>query len=426
MSDTPQNVYYDTTGKTDEKSVASTSSSSSSSSDSKDEETAEDIEKKEEEEQQKEDEEEEEEFHPHKGKIMGIKPYTQISEVSWHKSYDNPTGTGKAELHYSTEDKEEFIKYVYKGVSCKLKLRRSNEKQFTATGLEEIDLTEEEIVEREHYPTKEQLEEISVAESLEKLEEGKEEKTQEDKEKEAEENKPYIRSDGDGGIYGFVTDVTHDSKGTELEIKDWGYCLEDDTKELSFNNMLRSQIIEEVIKSYGLVPAVDFTGLKDDMISWTNVTSSGSGDSSDDGTGSINADGSMTEDQVWEIASTFSYAGIGTNHDPEKAWEMIGTKKGSSADCYDCTAWLYYVYNFKVGIPARDICYHSDYASSGSHHTIQYFKNNQWIDPPEYDKITTNLKVIKSRNKSQDHICRTPPSGGSIPSYDRCPHSSNG
>lgn len=385
--------------------------------------TEEELKKQEEEKQKKEDEEKEEEFHPHKGKIMQIKPYTQISSFSYDKSYDNPTGSGKVEIHYTKDEMEEAKKYIYKGVSCKAKIRRSTDELFSSSGIEEYDLDEGEIHIREHYPTKEQLDEIKSAKDLDRLEKGLPETP--DEEEKADETKPYTRSDKDGGIYGFVTDVSHDQMGTELEIKDWGLCLEDNTKKLSFNNMLRSQILTEVIKSYGLVPAVDFTGLRDDMITWSNVTSSGN-DSDDDGTGNLNADGSMTEEEVWDIACTFNYAGIGTDHDPEKAWEMIGTRKGSSADCYDCTAWLYYVYNFKVGIPARDICYHSDYASSGSHHTIQLYRNGKWEDPLEYDNMTTNLKVIKSRSKSGDHVCRTPPSGGSIPPYSKCPHSSNG
>ena len=390
------------------------------------EETADDVLKRQQEQRQKESEEKEEEFHPHKGKIMAIKPYTQISSLSWDKSYDNPTGSSKVNIHYNKNDRDELIKFVYKGASCKAKIRRSNEPQFTPTGIEEYDLSEEEIREREHYPTKEQLEEIGIAEDLDELvNESDNNKTAEEKEQEeAEKNKPYTRQDGDGGIYGFITDVTHDDKGTELEIKDWGYCLEDKTKKLSFSNMNRSKILEEVIKTYGLVPVVDFTGLKDDMITWTNVTGSGSGN--DDGTGSVTGDGSMTEEQAWQIASTFVYNHGTSTHDPQEAWDTLGDRNGGGVDCYSCTAWLYYVFNMKVGIPARDICYHSDYANSGSHHTIQLFKNNQWIDPPEYSNLTTNLKVISSRNKSEDHVCRSPPSGGSIPPYSRCPHSSNG
>lgn len=243
------------------------------------EETAEDIRQKQKEEEQKENEEEEEEFHVHKGKIMGIKQYTQISSLSWDKSYDNPTANCNVKLHYTDEDREKLTKYVYKGVSCKAKIRRSNEEQFATTGLEEYGLDEDGIHEREHYPTKEQLEELGVAEDLERLVSEDERSIEERKKDEAEENKPYTRQDGDAGIYGFVTDVTHDDSGTELEIKDWGYCLEDNTKKLSFNNMLRSQILEEVIKSYGLVPVVDFTGLKDDSISWTNISNGGGGSS---------------------------------------------------------------------------------------------------------------------------------------------------
>jgi hypothetical protein len=176
----------------------------------------------------------------------------------------------------------------------------------------------------------------------------------------------------------------------------------------------------------GLVPVIDTTGLADNIIDWSTTKESSKDKEGDSGSFSLSSDGSMTEEQVWEIARTFHYQGIGTNHDPQKAWDMIGTKKGASGDCYDITAWMYYVFNMKVGIPARDICYHSDYARSGSHHTIQLYRNGTWEDPSGYDGMTTNLKVIKSRDKSKDHISREPPNGGTIPPYKKCPHSSNG
>ena len=87
---------------------------------------------------------------------------------------------------------------------------------------------------------------------------------------------PYSRYNDDDTVYGFVTEVTHDQKGTEVEIKDWGLCLEENRIELGFQNMHRSQIMEEVIKTYGLVPLVDFTGMPDDIISSDNSTSSSS------------------------------------------------------------------------------------------------------------------------------------------------------
>ena len=88
---------------------------------------------------------------------------------------------------------------------------------------------------------------------------------------------PYSRYHSDDTVYGFVTEVSHDQKGTEIEIKDWGYCLEENHIELGFENMLRSEIMCEVIKTYGLVPIVDLSGLNDDTISWNNQVSHSSG-----------------------------------------------------------------------------------------------------------------------------------------------------
>ena len=158
MPDKPHESYQDTTGKTDEHSTLEKSQSSSSS--ETEEESADDIKNKEKEEQEKEDKEKEEEFHPHKGKIMGIKQYTQISSLGWDKSYDSPTSSAKVKIHYNKNDTENFVKFIYKGASCKAKIRRSNEPQFATTGIEEYGLSEEEIRQREHYPTKEQLEEV--------------------------------------------------------------------------------------------------------------------------------------------------------------------------------------------------------------------------------------------------------------------------
>ena len=287
--------YQDTTGKSDESSVTHTGTSQT------DKVSEDEQKKKEEQEKEKEDTEKEEEFHPHKGKIMGIKAYTQIESVNWDKSYDNPTGTSKTKIVYNKDDTKENNKFIYKGASCKVKIRRSNDSQFATTGIEEYGLSEEEIVEREHYPTKEQLEDVGILKAQEELANQDLDKSELEKaQDEAFENMPYSRSDGDAGLYGFITDVTHEDKGTELEIKDWGYCLEDDTKELSFSNMYRSQILIEVIKSYGLVPVVDFTGLKDDVISWSNVTQTEETTTNNQGNDST----SLTQSSEWDDSTT--------------------------------------------------------------------------------------------------------------------------
>ena len=242
----------------------------------------------EEEDENKASEEEDEEpiFHPHKGKIMQILQYIDISSLSFDKSYEEPTGSGKVELPLSLDDS----KYIYDGVSCKLKVRRDTDRQFSDTGLEEIFKKEEDIHLREHYPTTEML--IDNQSLFE------------EKEFVSEDYKDWdvvstlvSRSASDDGLYGFVTEVNRSQSGSEISLKDWGYCLEDTTIELSFSGMLRSQVIEEVAKSYGLVPIVDLSGLDDDVVgSWTNKKTMGGGATSSDE--SSNSD--LNESSEWD------------------------------------------------------------------------------------------------------------------------------
>lgn len=145
---------------------------------------------------------------------------------------------------------------------------------------------------------------------------------------------PHSRYALDDTVYGFITEVTHDQKGTEVEIKDWGYCLEDNTIELGFDNMPRSQVMEEVIKSYGLVPIVDFTGLRDDTISWNNSTSNSS--SSNTGGGG-NITGSSGSEKIDALAKEI----IGSETDPHKRMELIHNyvSKETTYEGYECTRY---------------------------------------------------------------------------------------
>lgn len=97
-------------------------------------------------------------FTPHKGKIMEIRPYKEIGSVSFDKSYDSPTGTGNVEILYSSKD----YRFIYKGVAMKMKLRRSCDSEWSATGLEEPDYEEYEKFFKEHIPTDELLKELGL------------------------------------------------------------------------------------------------------------------------------------------------------------------------------------------------------------------------------------------------------------------------
>ncbi len=221
------------------------------------------------------------------------------------------------------------------------------------------------------------------------------------------------------GLYhslnGWITEEKFTKDGTELSLNDYGKLLEVEDK-LTYENMYRSKILEEVIKTAGLIPVVDFTDLQDDVISWTSKSSSGND-------GSAHGDGSMTIDQAKAAFKSFSYGGFST-HDPTEAWNAY--EKGQrSFDCYGATAWWYHVLNFKVGIIARDICYPSAHSRiSGTHHTIQIKQNGSWQDPSDYySGGNSSLGIIHSR--TQDQVCRDPPSGNSTPAYVKCKWSKN-
>ena len=321
------------------------------------------------------------------GKIIEINGFTQISSLSWDKSYDNPTGTCQLELHYSKDKIKDIIKYIYKGVSCKAKIRRSNEKEFEVTKIEEVGLDEDGIHAREHYPTKEQKEEISAEKNLDDLLSGDFEG---DVKEEAKETMPHIRSDSDAGIYGFVTDVAHKQSGTELEIKDWGFALEDKTKKLSFDGRLRSQILEEVIKTYGLIPFVDFTGLRDDIISWNNISQSDEDEGDSGGTS-----GKIVGDDAIEIGNSLaSQYGFCADSGSEDYATM--KQKG----CGSCWAWSDALYTelTRIGYTCRIVQYATQYSSR--HRSVQIKENGSWNDYPYRSTNIPNLAYNTSGSSS--------------------------
>lgn len=79
----------------------------------------------------------------------------------------------------------------------------------------------------------------------------------------------------------YITDLSFDYEGNELTIEDEGRLLEEEGS-LTYSQMLRSEILKEVIRTAGLTPEVDFTGLQDEVIDWTSKSSSGS-DTENDG-----------------------------------------------------------------------------------------------------------------------------------------------
>ena len=78
----------------------------------------------------------------------------------------------------------------------------------------------------------------------------------------------------------FIEDLTFTEDGTQLSCKGADVLLEEEYQ-FDFHQMKRSKILEEMIKTAGLEPVVDPTGLIDDVIDYTNVSKSDSSSGGD-------------------------------------------------------------------------------------------------------------------------------------------------
>lgn len=86
-------------------------------------------------------------------------------------------------------------------------------------------------------------------------------------------------------LLGFITEETWSEQGMQIGLSGMTKLLEPEYQ-FNFSQMLRSDIIKEVIKTAGLKPAVDPTGLDDQVIDYTNV----SGDDSESDTSGLPQD----------------------------------------------------------------------------------------------------------------------------------------
>ena len=90
-------------------------------------------------------------------------------------------------------------------------------------------------------------------------------------------------------LLGFITEQRFSTDNVELQIAGMTKLL-DKKYQFDFSQMKRSAIVEEIIKTAGLVPVVDFTGMVDEVIDYSNVSSSEDGDDGGDYSGSVSSD----------------------------------------------------------------------------------------------------------------------------------------
>ena len=223
-----------------------------------------------------------------------------------------------------------------------------------------------------------------------------------------------IEIDDSEGWLCFITDVSIDNNKLDLTLSGFEKLLEQENI-LSFTALRRSVILREVIKMAGLEPVIDTTGLPDEVINWSTEKQSDKENDQSGGGYNVSGDGSWTEQMLEELAPQLKYEHLGSGHDPQKGYDIV--TKNKAGDCYDVTAFAYYVYNFKIGIPCRDIV-GKGYGASGTHHVAMILKDGDWVFPSWYDKVTTNLKVTGGMKKGDYKVSREPPdSSGNIPAY---------
>lgn len=74
-------------------------------------------------------------------------------------------------------------------------------------------------------------------------------------------------------LLGFITEQTYNENGVDLTLSGMTKLL-DKKYQFEFTQMKMSKILEEMIKTAGLVPKVDFTGMLDEVIDYSNVSKS--------------------------------------------------------------------------------------------------------------------------------------------------------
>lgn len=95
--------------------------------------------------------------------------------------------------------------------------------------------------------------------------------------------------DLDEVLLGFITEQTFSEKGVDIILSGMTKLL-DKKYQFDFSQMKMSNILEEMIKTAGLKPVVDFTGMEDEVIDYSNVSSNEEDDEGGDYSGSVSSD----------------------------------------------------------------------------------------------------------------------------------------
>lgn len=191
-------------------------------------------------------------------------------------------------------------------------------------------------------------------------------------------------------ILGFITEERFSNALTELTLSGMDKLTEKEYQ-FEFTQMKRSEIIIEMIKTAGLIPEVDVTGLQDDVIDYSNISSSEDDDEGGEFSGEVSGDVKAMAKKVCKgkksakakanaitafICDHVKYPSPNYSNHQKCASEVL---KSGVSNCCD-RANLGYQMAQAVKLKARGV-------HGPNHVWVQYYVDGQWQDSdPGYSR----------------------------------------
>ena len=200
-------------------------------------------------------------------------------------------------------------------------------------------------------------------------------------------------------LKGYINNIkiTHEDDLWRMELSLVNYVEFLNMSVEDYNQTLkRSEHCKKLINLCGLKADIDFSKFNDDTCTISAQAKSENNETTSSGTSNNGA--TKTLEEVYQIASTFKYGGIGTGLSPEKAWKAY-ENGGRTFDCYDCSNFLFYCLKNFCKIPCRIVQGYSPYSGSRTHRVVQIKTNGTWACPKQAWNLTKNLRPFTPENK---------------------------
>ena len=215
-------------------------------------------------------------------------------------------------------------------------------------------------------------------------------------------------------LLGFIIEQTFSDYETEIKLAGMTKTLEINYK-FDFKQMLRSEIINQVILTAGLVPCINVEGLDDDITDFTNISSSGSSDDGDmSSTGSATIDEAVKNaikgksgclekakaiDKAFKSHVTYQYYYNVHHPDLDEAWKNANLNCADGANILSAmfraagikATILHTTNHYIVRVTCDGKDYYTDNAANSGNHTTRPFGEVYGDDPSTGSEIGAKI-----------------------------------